>query len=245
MRVGSWNINGIRARADRLSEWLELRNPDLVALQEIRNVSAPFPYKVFTDHGYFVSRTEHVAVASKTPLGPVTDLMGDGRVLAVDTDVGRFVSAYVPNGQKAGTARHGAKLEWLDRFVELIGNEVASNPEVVLAADLNIARADLDVWAPDRYRKRNLFTAAERQALSLLLGAGLVDIFRETHGQKAGLYTWWNYAHDSFNRNRGWRLDYVLASPPVASRVDHAIVDVVERGQEKTSDHAPLWVDLR
>ena len=245
MRVCSWNINGIKARADRLSAWIELRKPDLLALQEVRSTSGAFPYGVFRDHGYEVTTTEHVALASREALGPATDLMGDGRALAINTKAGRFIGAYVPNGQKAGTARHDAKLEWLDRFVEAVGNEVKTNSEVILAADMNIARGDLDVWAPERCEKRNLFTQAERDVMSGMLGVGLVDVFREIHGQNAGVYSWWNYAHDSFNRNRGWRLDYILTSPTIASKVDHAVVDVVERGQEKPSDHAPLWVDIR
>ncbi len=102
MRVCSWNINGIKARADRLSAWLELRNPDLLALQEVRSTSGAFPYGVFRDHGYEVTTTEHVALASRQALGPATDLMGDGRALAINTKAGRFIAPMCLTAKRLG-----------------------------------------------------------------------------------------------------------------------------------------------
>lgn len=244
MRVASWNINGLAARAQRLDAWLKLRQPDVVALQETRNSLGRAGLGVFSNNGYFVVQTQHVALATLEPLTEVADLMGDGRALAADTQAGRVLAVYVPNGQKAGTLRHELKLKWLTEFVSVVKLQIDTHPDLIIGADMNVARADLDVWAPERYRKRNLFTHGERQAMAELLDVGLIDVFRVMHGESAGLYSWWNYAHDSFNRNRGWRLDYILTTANLASLAEHAIVDVVERGGERTSDHAPLWIDL-
>ncbi len=244
MRVASWNINGIRARSERVDTWLKQREPDVVALQELRDTSGVFGRAMFAQTGYDLTQTNHVAIASREPISNVVDVMGDGRALIADTSAGPVLAVYVPNGRKAGTPQHAAKLEWLQAFTNEVSSHLVNHPQLIVAGDLNIARADLDVWAPDRYRKRNLFTNEERSALARLLGLGLVDVFRESHGEVAGLYSWWNYAHDSFNRNRGWRLDYILTTPQIASRTAHAIVDVVERSADATSDHAPLWLDL-
>lgn len=201
--------------------------------------------KIFKSAGYEVAHFEHVALASRNGLEAVTDLLGDGRAIGANTEVGRLLSVYVPNGQKAGTAAHKAKLKWFEKFNKAIGKEIDTYGDVIIAGDMNVARSDLDVWSPEQHKNRNLFTPAEREALAKLLGLGLTDVFREFYGNDPGLYTWWNYAHDSFDRNRGWRLDYILATKRIAQEVEHAIIDVIERGEHRTSDHAPLWVDIR
>lgn len=245
MRFASWNVNGIRARADRVDHWLTWRAPEVLALQELRCPDRSFPRSLFADAGYHVERLEHAALASIYELTDVVDLLGDGRaLLATSTpDAVRTASIYAPNGTKAGTERHRQKLDWFDALLDALVAELDHGGPVLLMGDLNIAHDDRDVWAPEKYQRRNLFTRAERDRLDRLVALGFTDLFRHHHAGH-GAYTWWNYAHDSFNRNRGWRLDYLLASAPLVTASSHVVIDVEERNAAGTSDHAPLWVDL-
>ncbi len=248
-RIAAWNLNGLRARFDRLDTWLEHRAPDVIGLQELRcptTTTAVLARRL----GHDAVVGEHAAILAGPGLGPLVDpvdLMEDGRAMAATVGDLRVVSVYAPNGTKAGTASHRAKLEWFEAFTAVLANELAASTqagdELIVVGDLNVARAEIDIWKPERYRKRNLFTVEERAAVQALLDLGLDDVFRTTHAG-AGLYTWWNYAHDSFERQRGWRLDYMLATSALAQRVDHAVVDVQERAETKTSDHAPIWIDV-
>ncbi len=258
IRFAGWNVNGLRARFDRITAWIDEREPDVLALHELRCTNTAtrnaLGAQLTRQTGYTVLFAEHVAIAAAPSwqLSVPDDLMTDGRALATTAtdqagDQHRVISVYAPNGTKAGTTKHEAKLAWFEHFTKILDHELAaakaSNTSVIVLGDLNIARAEIDIWAPDRYRRRNLFTPAERAALQAILDLGLHDVFRETHAG-SGLYTWWNQAHDSFARGRGWRLDYALTDSDSADRVQHAVVDVAERAQPGTSDHAAFWIDV-
>ncbi len=243
MRIASWNINGIRARTPNLLSWLIEREPDVIALQELRSSDGE-PMKLLEDLGYHVAHTDHTALVSVHPLTDVDLPTGDGRTVAATSDGMRVVSVYAPNGRKAGTDRHRAKLDWLNSFVAVATLQTQRYERVSIVGDFNVAREPLDVWKPDKYRGRNLFTSEERSCLDQLIErAALHDCHREAH-TGSGLFTWWNYAHDSFERGRGWRLDYMFCNDAVANSVQHAVVDIAERARPRTSDHAPLWLDL-
>ncbi len=243
MRIASWNVNGLQARTSNLLRWLAERQPDIVGLQELRTARS-LPLRRFEDVGYYVAGDDRVALLSLRPIEAVTSPSGDGRTVAGTVGGVRIVNAYAPNGVKAGTSQHRTKVRWLEDFAELVGVEAQSSVHTAVIGDFNVAREPLDVWAPEKYRRRNLFTKEERAAFEkVIANNNLVDVLRVAH-DGPGLYTWFNYAHEAFARNRGWRLDYVLASPSLSTLVDHAVVDVEERGRERTSDHAPIWADL-
>lgn len=243
MRLASWNVNGLDARTPSLLRWLAERQPFVVGLQELKT-SGSAPLRRFEDVGYHVAATERVALLSVGALTDVTYPTGDGRTVAATVDGLRIINTYAPNGYKAGTERHLAKVQWLSDFGPVVAGEADRADHLVVIGDFNVARGPLDVWAPDNYRGRNLFTSAERAAFeSIIADNDLSDLLREKH-EGPGLYTWFNYAHQALARNRGWRLDYVLATAGLASKLDHAVVDVEERGRTKTSDHAPIWVDV-
>lgn len=228
----------------RLLTWLELRQPEVVALQELRSTKRQLPLASLANAGYHVEVTEHVALLSTQEISCVTRPTGDGRTIAGTTHGYRLLSLYAPNGRKAKTPPHDAKLLWFRNFANELRTELGDSPgKFVVAGDFNVAREPRDVWDPMSFRGRNLFTDAERSALDQILHQGMVDIFRRAHTGK-GLYTWWNYAHNSFERNRGWRLDYMLVTPDMEEHAAFAVVDVEERAAAGTSDHAPIWLDL-
>ncbi|MFW2335304.1 exodeoxyribonuclease III [Ilumatobacter sp.] len=256
MRVATWNVNSIRARIDGVVDWIERRGPDVLLLEETKCSDDVFDTTDvrgrFRDAGYEVAHhgANHyngVAIASRVGLDGVTrgfadrddGVFGEPRLLAATCAGIRMHAVYVPNGRSAHTTHWEAKVEWLHHLRSAVDVDVPT----IVAGDVNVQRDDIDVYDPRRWRNRNHATPEERAALAALLDHGLRDVVREANPD-AGVYTWWNHAADQFRRNRGMRIDLVLCTTEVADRVDAAWVDVAERGRPRSSDHAPVIVDL-
>lgn len=260
MKLATWNVNSVRARAERLGAWLDEHEPDVMCLQETQVADNRFPRSLLTSRGYEVATFGHgghagVAIASRCGLEDVVfgipgakAPFAEARNLSADCGGLRVHTAYAPNGRKVGTPPHAVKLAWfelLGAWLEidgLDGDRPDALPMIVLA-DLNIAPADIDIWEPHRYRKRNLTSPVERTAFVTLLERGLNDCIREHFGQQH-VFTWWNRRSDFYESDRGWRLDHVLAEPAVAERITDITVDRAERGMPGSSDHAPILVTL-
>jgi exodeoxyribonuclease-3 len=262
VRLVTWNVNSIRVRIDAVVAWVERHEPDVVLLQETKCTDAVFDSPAIGDRladlGYDVVHhgTNHyngVATASRVGLADptigFTDLVGhtdgdvgafgEARLLSTTCAGLRIHNVYVPNGRKAYTPHWESKVAWLRRLGMVIDPTVPT----IVAGDMNVQRADVDVYDPVRWRNRNHATPEERAALAALLELGFRDVVRDRHPEP-GVYTWWNHAAGQFTRNRGMRIDLVLASPDVARRVDDTWIDTDERGRPRSSDHAPVVVDI-
>lgn len=256
VRLVTWNVNSIRARIDAVADWLARHGPDVVLLQETKCDDETFATPAiggrFAALGYDtvhhgVDHYNGVAIASRVGLDDVTvgfsdradGVFGEARLIAATCRGVRVHNTYVPNGRKAYTEHWEAKVDWLRH----LGTVVDVGVPTVVAGDMNVQRADIDVYDPRRWRNRNHATPEERAALAGLIDLGLVDVVRE-HLPDAGVYTWWNHAADQFERNRGMRIDLVLATAPVADRVRGAWIDLAERRRPRSSDHAPVVVDM-
>ena len=257
MRIATWNVNSIRARVDAVAAWIEQHEPDVLLLQETKCTDATFDAPEIggrlagLGHEYVHHGTNHyngVAILSRVGLGDVSigfadrddGAFGEARLLTATCAGVRVHNVYVPNGRKAYTPHWEAKVAWLHH----LGTAVDVAVPTVVAGDMNVQRADVDVYDPSRWRNRNHATPEERAALAALIDVGLHDVVRDRHPDP-GVYTWWNHAAEQFARNRGMRIDLVLASPDVARRVTDAWIDTDERGRPRSSDHAPVVVDLR
>jgi exodeoxyribonuclease-3 len=250
MKIATWNINSIRARLERLLAWLQKVQPDVLCLQEIKVTDDKFPFEAIREAGYraavYGQKTYNgVAILSRTDATQVQRGMGDGvedlqaRFLAAEVQGVQVVSVYVPNGQIVGTEPYGYKLRWLKRLRAFLDRRFTPATPLVVCGDLNIARDEKDVARPAAWAESVLFHPTSRAALEELLGWGLVDVFRQRHPE-GGLYSWWDYQALSFPRNDGLRLDYILATAPLASRSASAEIDRDERKGQKPSDHAPV-----
>ena len=259
MRVATWNVNSIRARIDAVERWLAEHCPDVALLQETKCSDATFDTPELrgrlTALGYEIVHhgRDHyngVAVLSRVGLDDVTvgfaevddddpPAFGEARLVSATCGDVRMHCVYVPNGRKAYTSHWETKVAWLGR----LRDEVDVSVPTILAGDVNVQRADIDVYDPRRWRNRNHATPEERAALAALIDLGLRDVLREHHPDP-GLFTWWNHAAEQFTRNRGMRIDLVLCTDELADRVDDAWVDTVERGRPTSSDHAPVVVDF-
>ncbi len=254
MRLATWNVNSVRARLPRLLAWLERRRPDAVCLQETKVVDEDFPRAEIEALGYECivhgQKTYNgVAVLARGGASSVIrGLPGDGedaerRLVAARLGDVWVLSAYVPNGKEVGTPSYEYKLAWLARLRAFLDDTFDPAAPLALCGDFNVAPGDLDVWDPELWRGRILFSEPEKHALGEVTAWGLEDTLRRHHPE-GGVYTWWDYRAGAFHRGWGVRIDHVLATRPLAARCAAVEVDRDERKGEKPSDHAPVIADF-
>ncbi len=261
MRLATWNVNSIRARADRVAAWLERTEVDVLAIQETKCREDQFPYLPFEALGYEVahlgsSQWNGVAIASRVGLEdvehgfPGMPSWGDppvpeARALGATCGGVRVWSLYVPNGRSLDDPHLAYKLEWLARLRDAGAGWLARDPRaaVALVGDWNIAPRDEDVWDMAVFATSTHVSAPERAAFDAVVEAGFADVVRP-HAPGPGVYTYWDYTQLRFARREGMRIDFVLASAALAERVTGASIDRQERKGKGASDHAPVVVDL-
>ncbi len=255
MRIATWNVNSLRARMQRVEDWIADVEPDVLCLQETKLADDAFPHERFAELGY--QSTHHgqgrwngVAILSRVGLGEPLAGFGDddpedpeARLVWATCGGIRIASAYVPNGRSLEDDHYRYKLAWLDRLHRKLRSHHDPNEPLMILGDWNIAPEDRDVWDPSQFTEATHTSAPERAALQAIEDWGLRDVFRDFHDD-AGLFSWWDYRGGSFHRRRGMRIDLIEATAPVAARVGWVVVDRNARKGEKPSDHAPVIADL-
>ena len=257
MKVATWNVNSIKQRLPRLLAMLERHRPDIVCLQELKVEDDVFPIEAIVGAGYgavaFGQRAYNgVAILAKAPIeDAVRGFAGDplpeqARVLSARVGEVRTICVYVVNGQAVGSPAYASKLEWMQALRAWIASSSDPNAPLLVCGDFNIAPDDRDVWDPELWRGQILASEPERERLRELIDWGLVDLGRQAAGDVQGPFTFWDYTAGAFHKKWGLRLDLVLATDPLAKRLESAEVDRTERkptaGEGKPSDHAPLVV---
>ena len=256
MRIATWNINGLRARLDYLLIWLADRQPDLVALQELKLEDEKFPHAEIEAAGYHaVSHGQKawngVAVLARQPLTveqsglPGQEDLGSRLLTAAAGDL-RLTSLYCPNGKHLAHADYPRKLAWFDALANHLEATAAAGAASVVAGDFNICPTPLDSWNEKALAGSIFHTDAERQRFRRLLDLGLGDAWRRLH-PNAQSFSWWDYRAGGFHRNHGLRIDFLLVSPSVAERLRSAEIDRDYRKKKEgliASDHAPVWIDI-
>ena len=254
MRIASWNVNSLNVRLPHLEEWLKLRAPDVVALQETKLEDARFPDAVLAGLGYrsvFAGQKTYngVAILSREAATDVqVGIPGfndeQRRVIAATVNGVRVVDLYVVNGQDVGTEKYDYKLRWLDAVHGWLADEIRRHPDLVVLGDFNIAPDERDVHDPSIWNDDCILTStAERAALRRIVDLGLHDSFR-LHCAEGGQFSWWDYRAAGFRRNLGLRIDLVLVSDALRARCRAAAIDREPRSWERPSDHAPVWIEL-
>jgi exodeoxyribonuclease III len=257
MKVATFNVNGVKGRMPRLLEWLEEARPDIACLQEIKTGDATFPHEPIRAAGYHVvwhgqPRHHGVAVLSRVaqPIEVRRGLPGnedDPRARYLEVDVGglRVASVYLPNGNPVPSDNFSYKLQWFERFNAHAQMLMRAGGDVILCGDFNVVPTNEDIYNAGAWRFDAVLQPQTREAYRSLLRQGWADSAR--HLQPAGrqaLYTFWVDQH-AFQRNAGFRMDFLLLSPSLVPRLAAAGVDREQRGREKPSDHAPVWIELR
>jgi exodeoxyribonuclease III len=256
VKVASWNVNSIRARQERVLAWLQKQRPDVLCLQETKILDEQFPAEAYRELGYescFFGQKSYngVAILSRHPIedvrrgliGPVTD---DARVLAARIQGVRILSVYVPNGESLQSDKYAFKLRF---YASLTGQlvqareSIAAREPLLLCGDFNVAPEAADVYDPRAFENDVMFHVAARQALKGLVDTGLVDTYR-LHHPEPGAYSWWDYRMLGFPKNRGARIDLILATADLAARCRAASIDRDERKGKLPSDHAPVLAEF-
>jgi exodeoxyribonuclease-3 len=252
MKVASWNINSLRRRQDRLFAWLEDFKPDIVCLQETKCTDEQFPELALRSAGYHSGyhgekSYNGVAILSKTKLHDVRASLCDevadpqARVISATIDKFRVYSIYAPNGQAVGSPAFEYKLNWYGRLRHCLMKEQTAN--LIVCGDFNVAPEDRDVYDPELWRGAIMCSDAERTALRKICQVGLRDTLR-LHHQETGLFSWWDYRMLGFPKNRGLRIDAVLAGERLAKNCTDAGIDREMRNGKEASDHAPVWAEF-
>ncbi|MBB5710078.1 exodeoxyribonuclease III [Sphingomonas xinjiangensis] len=255
MRIATYNVNGVNGRLPVLLRWLEETQPDVVCLQELKAPDEKFPERAIREAGYGAvwqgqKSWNGVAILARgsDPLETRRGLPGEA-----DDTHSRYIEAavngvlvaglYLPNGNPKPGPKFDYKLRWFERLIAHAQTLVGMDAPVVLAGDYNVMPTDLDVYKPERWTEDALFAPEVRAAYARLLDQGWTDALRALHPEER-IYTFWDYFRNAWARDAGLRIDHLLLNGPAAKRLRTAAVDRFVRGWEKTSDHAPVWIEL-
>ncbi|MDJ0751419.1 MAG: exodeoxyribonuclease III [Woeseiaceae bacterium] len=253
MKIATWNVNSMNVRLPHVLEWLQSHEPDVLVLQEIKQLTDKFPTDALAEAGYQSLASGQktyngVAVISKeAATDPVTDFPDfedpQRRVLATTIADTRVIDLYVPNGSEVGSEKYAYKLAWLASLRNFLEGEMAMHDNVVVLGDFNIAPADADVYDPEKWGEAILCSPKERDALNALVDLGLTDVFRK-FDQPESTFSWWDYRAAGFRRNAGLRIDLILTSPSMTERCTASYVDKEPRAWDRPSDHAPVVAEF-
>lgn len=256
MKIATYNVNGVNGRLPVLLRWLKEASPDIVCLQELKAPQERFPESDLGKLGYRAiwqgqKSWNGVAILAKDELPAETRraLPGDSNDLH-----SRYIEAtikditigclYLPNGNPAPGPKFDYKLEWFARLSRHAKKLIASGKPAILAGDYNVMPTDLDVYKPERWLDDALFRPEVKSAYAKLIKQGWTDALRALHPDER-IYTFWDYFRNAYARNAGLRIDHFLLTPDLAKRLKKAEVARLVRSWDKTSDHAPVWIELR
>jgi len=248
-KIATWNVNSIRVRLNHVLRWLDLAQPDILALQETKLPDENFPAAEFQAAGYYACSNGQktyngVAILSRRPIDVLAmDFPGyndpQRRVLAAACGDIAVLNLYVPNGSEVGSEKYTYKLDWLRQLQIYIAGLVQAYPRCLPLGDFNIAPGVEDVHDPEEWRGKVLFSEPERAAFQELLEQGFADCFRLFPRNKPQ-FSWWDYRAAAFRRNRGLRIDHILASEALKAHCTACEIDVEPRRLQRPSDHAPV-----
>lgn len=258
LKIATWNVNSIRQRLPIVTEWLKKTNADIVLFQEIKCEEEAFPKMEIEDLGYNLAISGQktfngVAILSKFPIDDVIKkLPGDEAdeqaryieaVISLPKKALRVASVYVPNGQEPGSDKFQYKLKFLERLREHFLEILKYNEVQLIGGDYNVAPEKIDVFDPKSLEGTTCFHKDERKRFNALLGTGFYETFRALNKDKQQ-FSWWDYRGNSWQYNKGMRIDHILASPEAMDLLTNSYIDDSVRAMEKASDHAPVVVEI-
>ena len=257
MKIATFNINGVKARIDTLTAWLQDSAPDVAVLQEIKSVDEGFPRQAIEDLGYNVETHGQkgfngVAILSKLPLEDVTrGLPGDDtdeqaryiEATVVGDQAVRICGLYLPNGNPAPGPKYDYKLAWMERLYARAQDLIQREEPALMCGDYNIIPQAEDAANPKVWTDDALFRPQSRAAFRKIVNLGFTEAFRARH-TGPNHYSFWDYQAGAWNRNDGIRIDHFLLTPQCADLLNDCWIESAVRGGDKPSDHVPVWVDL-
>jgi exodeoxyribonuclease-3 len=256
MKIATYNVNGVNGHLPVLLRWLEETAPDVVCLQELKAPQEKFPEKAIQDAGYnaiwhgqkswngvaILAKNRKIEEVRRALPGDPED--SHSRYIEAIIDGVLIAGLYLPNGNPAPGPKYDYKMGWFKRLDAHAKTLLTQDVPVVITGDFNVIPTESDVYKPERWVEDALFLPETRAAFEKLLSQGWTDAIRKLYPDEK-IYTFWDYFRNAYGRNAGLRIDHFLLSPEVEGRLLAAGVDKHVRGWEKSSDHAPVWVELK
>ncbi|RZJ70685.1 exodeoxyribonuclease III [Flavobacterium sp.] len=255
MKIATYNVNGVNGRLPVLLKWLSEAKPDIVCLQELKAPNEKFPDQAIAEAGYKAIWHGQKSWNGVAILSREHEIQEIGRKLPGDPDdeQSRYLEAmvngvlicclYLPNGNPSPGPKFDYKLNWFERLQNRAKKLLEFNTPTILIGDFNVMPTELDVYKPERWVDDALFRPETREAFHKLVAQGWTDAIRHLYPTET-IYTFWDYFRNAYGRNAGLRIDHFLLSPGLEARLAEAQVDRHVRGWEKSSDHAPVWIEL-
>ncbi len=256
MLIATWNVNSLKARLERVTQWVNENQPDVLCMQETKMKDEVFPALTFAEMGYESAHFGHgqwngVAIISKVGLTDVVTnfakpIMPDheARIISAMCNGVKVVSVYVPNGRSLEDDHYKYKLEWMKKLKQHADAIAKPSERLVIGGDFNIAPSNDDVWDVTKFAGATHVSAPEREVFADLCAWGLTDVFRELHPE-AKVFSWWDYRNGSFHKGEGMRIDFLLATKSLLDEVEVSSIDRNARKGEKPSDHVPVTITLK
>lgn len=255
MQIATYNVNGISSRLPVLLRWLQEFSPDIACLQELKAPQEKFPIEAIRDAGYNAIWHGQKSWNGVAILAKDMEITEHCRVLSGDEEdtQSRYIEAevngitiaciYLPNGNPVPGPKFDYKLRWMQRLYDHAHQLLSQEKPTVITGDFNVIPTDFDVYKPERVKRDALFQPESKQAYEDLVNQGWTDALRHLFPNQQ-IFTFWDYFRNNFARNAGMRIDHFLLSPQLAPKLKTAGVHTSVRGWEKTSDHAPVWIEL-
>jgi len=256
MKIATYNVNSIRIRLDAVLSWLKTHSPDVLCIQETKCQDDVFPLLILGSSGYHIHHRgmkSYNGVAVLTKEAPDEVAYGfddqlpeidDARLMRVVIRGIPIINTYVPNGFKLGTPQYAYKLTWFARLKSYFSRRLSPCRPAVWCGDMNVAPEPVDVHSPEKHLKHVCFHESVRQAYKETVAWGFIDVFRRLHPDRQQ-FTFWDYLRpSSLEKNKGWRLDHILATLPLAEKCRVADVDIGPRRQPRASDHTFVWAEF-
>ena len=262
MLIASWNVNSIRSRLSQVIRWLEDEQPEVICLQETKVSDKEFPYKTFENLGYrvkFYGQKSYngVAIISKNKITDIKygfagelnqleiseEFHSQKRIISGLINGIRIINVYVPNGSSLDSEKFNYKVTWLAMLNEYLIKQSRREEPTCLLGDFNIALTDNDIYAPDKFKGSIMASEIERKMLKEALGSRFIDSFR-VFENLSGHWSWWDYRNNSFELNKGWRIDHIYISNNLLSNLKSSVIERSQRENNQPSDHAPIMINL-
>ncbi len=246
MKIATFNANSIRSRLGIITDWLEENKPDVLCVQETKAQDKDFPLADINAKGYeavFKGQKSYngVATLSRLPIESLESGLDDEpfdkpRLLNTKIAGINIINTYIPQGADPDSEKFTYKLQWFERLKKYFEKRFKPDDKVIWLGDMNVAPEDIDVHNPERLLGHVCFRPEVWEAFADVKSFGFIDILRKYYPQEQ-IFTFWDYRGGSFANNRGWRIDHILATKPVADKSLGCEVDKKPREKQKPSDH--------
>ncbi len=255
MKIATFNVNSLRKRLPILLDCLRKHEPDVLCLQETKVQDSEFPSPVLVSSGYhttFRGMKGYNGVAILSQLPPEEVSYGftrgkdsdDVRLLRVVIRGVPIINTYVPQGQEIDSPKYQYKLRWFKRLRSYFQAHLSPDRPAIWCGDMNVAPRPMDVHSPEKHLKHVCYHEAARKAYHHTVAWGFVDVFCKLYPDRQQ-FTFWDYRQpSSIEANKGWRIDHILATPPLAERCREVRVDLEPRCAKEPSDHTLLLAEF-